>query len=456
MKKVLVVDYYFPPLVNLRTLKFVKYLPGCGWEPVILTVSKGYHHLGENHALLDEVPPAVHIYRTFSIEPVRLVRLFRSLLGLVGKSSRSVHGVDEIAVPRKGLLRKIASFVAGVFVIPDHCIGWLPFALVRGLRVIKKDKVDVIYSVSFSHTSHLIAYLLKRMTGKPWVADFRDPWTWGHFSALAVWRPKWRLRIEQWMESAVLKHADRVISVSEPIINDFKNRHYLAEEERSKFVVIPNGFDPEDFVTLASSEHSLGDKFKVTYTGAVTPSSDPKRFLNAVNELVKENKELQAKLSIAFVGKVGSGSDLSSYDLHDSDLKGVVEFLTHVPYKQSLEYMKASDVLLLIINVSKTSEAVFTGKIFNYLGARKPILALAPTGVAADLIREARAGIVVAPDDVEGIKKAILELYSGHKLGLPFQPDGAVIQRFERTRLTGELAKTLDEISVARAKKRKA
>jgi glycosyltransferase involved in cell wall biosynthesis len=435
MKRVLMITYRFPPVGGSgiqRVSKFAKYLPEYGWKPVILT-SKGGSYSAYDPTLMEDVPRGLSIHRTLSLEPMTLKRLARRIIHC-RKTKRGDTSVS--ATSRKGLRTRVNLFIEKTFLIPDAQIGWLLPAVVKGGFIIWKEDVDVICSTGPPFSAHLIGLLLKMVTRRPWIADFRDPWTQD-----AIARTRWRLRIEEIMEHAVLKHADRVICVSQPLINGVKQK-YLFTKDDNRFLVITNGFDGDDFKGLECFR-SGHERFVITYVGTVYERRSPESFLKALQQLFREKKDIAKRVQVNFIGLAPNSIQALPGQLGVQD---AVRFIDYVPHKRSLEYLVNSDVILLIVSEEgETSEGIFSGKIFEYLRSGRPILALVPPGVAADLIIEARAGIVVHYQDIEGIKEAVYALYCRHETGeISHNPDWAIIGRFDRKGLTGDLAMVLN------------
>lgn len=444
MKKVLMIAYYFPPVGGsgvIRTLKFAKYLPKYGWKPEILTIKDNCYesYMPRDFSLLNEIPVDLAVCRTSVIKPLDLLFAIRRRFKAVANSKKeitpSTHAENTNV---KTLMQRFKDAITSFLSIPDKQIGWLPFALIKGRAIIKKNGIDIIYSTASPWTTHLIGYLLKKITKKYWVADFRDPWT---LDLLYEEKGYTKLRkiTEQFLEKKIMNAADKVVCISETMKNNLVNKYPFLKE---KIEVITNGFDREDFAKEESIKKS--SKFTISYIGTLYHNRDPKDFIIALAQVVNANKEVRENIKVKFVGMIEKEIEFKQL-ISDFNLKEIVKMVNYIPQKEALQYLKNSDVLLLIIGNDKRGDYILTGKIFEYLASNKPILALVPEGEAANLIRETKAGIVVDPENTEEIKKSIVNFYSKYKQGcLKIDSDINKIEKFDREKLTGNLTKIME------------
>ena len=418
------ISYLFPPLdcgVG-RQIKFAKYLPLFGWMPTVLTVNRSFLRPKYDPSRMKEVPPSVEIFRTYSLEigPLQwwLPAVLNRLLGVNRKWFQPV----------------------------DTSVGWLPFAVRRGLEILKEGNIDLIFSTSLPNTCHLVAFILKKKFRIPWVADFRDPWTQNPY----VTYPKPVLKIEEPMEEAVIRNADKVTTTNPFFTKGFIMKY--SDEPKEKFVTVTHGFDPDDFQKL---ETIVEHKFVVTYTGSFYGPRKPDVFLKAVNELLSEDPSLKDQLKIRFVGSVGRSVENV---VHRYGLEDTVEVCGYVSHKRALEYLLNSSMLLLITgiyhkNTVKDSSGrvfdEFPGKLVEYLAIGRPVLALATSeGTVARMIKSTRTGIVVHPSDKEGIKKAVRDFYSLYKRGdLKMKPDFEEIKKYNIRMSVKKLSEVFNEVT---------
>lgn len=418
MRKVLWITYLFPPL-NCgvgRQFKVAKYLPQHGWQPVVLSVAKSRMRPHYDHSMVADIPAEVEVHRTFSLENKLLM-------------SR---------VPR--LLHINPSW----FLVPDPFVGWVPFAVRCGKKILKDHKIDAIFSTSLPHTSHLPAYLLHRKSRLPWVADFRDPWIDNTYVKLP--RPVQRLHAR--MEGAVVRSADMVTTTTEPWKDDIRANY--PDEPAEKFRAITHGYDPDDFPGNARSNPAFPGKLTVTYTGSLYGKRRADTLMQAVRELLDEDPAMGEKLVLRFVGKVATAEALS----RQLGLEQVTSFSGMVTHREVWDLLRASDVLLFLIGSGELDEKAFAGKLAEYLAIGKPILAAIPEGVAATVIRNAKMGEIVDPEDKDGLKRVMSELYRRWQQGsLGVTPDPEALARHDIRRIAGEFAAVLEQ-AVERAGER--
>jgi len=413
MKKVLFISYYFPPFGGggvQRAVKFVKYLPKFGWEPIILTAKYRYRQIKDSSYWTD-APQKTKIYRAFNFEPTSF------------------------------LPWRIKSALDEQFMIPDDKIWWFPFAVKLGIKTINTENIKLIFATGSPWTALLVGTKLKKFTNRPLVIDFRDPWTQNFNRSRNS--SQQRYEKERKLERMVLENADYVITVTEPIRQSFVKLYPFVKD---KIKVIPNGYDEDDFSTVKKKfDISSCNKFIITYIGSFYGRQSPKSFLLALKELMKELPELREKVKVRFIGNI-----VRPYRklINKLGLEDLVSLEGYVEHLESLKYLLESDVLLLVIGKGKGDEGVMTGKLFEYLASGKPILALVPVnGVAAELARKSGVSSLVDPEDKEGIKKEVLKLYNMHKTkNLILSPNWNIIRGFERKILTNDLAGVFNRV----------
>ncbi len=412
MRAVLMISYLFPPMGGVgvqRSLKFVRYLPEFGWAPSVVTCQPSRGGFRDED-LLKEIPINTPITRTVAL------------------------------VPSPRLPWRVREFITRWLLTVDEQVGWLPFAYRAGKRIMEEQPVEVIYSTSAPYTTHLVARHLHKRTNIPWVADFRDPWIGNanlHFPS-----PLHRITVER-LERQVVQDADHVLVISPPMIQSFCDR--IPGVDRSKFTWLPNGFDSDDFSNVQPMNREK-DRFLLVYTGSFYSQGRTSRaILEAIQGVISKELIPRERLCLCLVGNIGKATRKWIDELNLSDIVETPGFVAH---DQSIAYLLTADALLLIIGNSPDSAAVFTGKVFEYLAAGKPILCLANEGVAADLIHKAGVGMIVPPEDVPEISRNLVEMYKMWQNGtLGVAPDQQLIQTFERRQLTGRLAGILNQLA---------
>jgi hypothetical protein len=402
------VAYHYPPEGGssgvLRTLKFSKYLPEFGWQPHVLTLRKSFYQVRDER-LLEDIPKEVVVHRTFGVDTARHLSL------------RGRH-LSALAVP-------------------DRLIGWLPFAVARGLRVIRKERIDALYSTCPAPSAHLIAWVLSRISGLPWLADYRDPWIEeGIFPRPGTLRYKF----ESFLEANVIRECTYMIATTPHLAREFRERYPQLEEKRVR--VIFNGFDEADFTGLNAS--SWPKQFEILHAGLLSRSyRNPFKFLEVMSELMRKGQLSASLLRITFIG---SGSWVDSHEFRNKveslGLGNSVSIENRVSHREALERMTKAAVLLLL-QASDDTRALIPAKAFEYLRVGRPILALTLPGATADLLHEQVNSFTVDPSEKESLATAVLSLYGSwsDRCARAVPED---IARYERRNLTRELTTILD------------
>lgn len=434
-RRLLVVAYYFPPSGGpgvQRVLKHVKYLPEFGWEPVVLTVRDG-EFPARDPTLVEEIPPWVHVERTPILEPYSLYRLLTR-----HRTPIDIHVLTT--TPREQTLaERLAHWVRATVFIPDARVGWLLTAVPAGKRLIRRFGIQALYSSSPPYTCSLIARQLKRWSRLPWVAGFRDPWTGFLTTPRRWWLPA---RIDRTLERSVFEEADAVECAWEGIAEDALRKY--PHLPREKFVYIPNGFDPADY---PPPPQERTERFTITYAGSLYGRRNPVVLLRALELLAARGELSPEHVRLRIVGRCG---EEVVQTLHASPFWASTELLPYVPHRESLRFVVGSDLLLLVVDEAEDNHAIVPGKVFEYLGAGKPIVAIAPHGSAIErLLEETAAGVVVDRTEVERCAEVLRTHYrrwSGAPAP-PFTPNWDAIVRYERRTAAYKLAQLLDTVS---------
>lgn len=430
------VTYHFPPSGSIgykRPLKFAKYLPSNGWLPFILTVKRKSDKITDI-SLLDSIPQGLCIYQTSSIEPFRYKSSLRKKIK-PNSESESKFGIIRMFNAFLFYTFKLFRILLEKFIlIPDVTLGWLPFALISGIKIIKSKKIDIVYATAPPCTCLLISYLLTKITRKPLVIDYRDPWT---FNPFYHYPSKIRQRFEEWLEYLVIKSSDRCITISNTMTNVYKHKY---PQMQRKISTITNGFDPDDFVGLKAKKF---DKFTLIYSGTFYGARNPQYFLEALKELYKENDEVKQKTQFIVLGIIEQAIRKS---LHNKNLLQLINVPIHyLPYKENLTYMKGADVLVLIMNAR--NKVTIPAKVFDYLATGRPVLALAPEGPVSKLIRKTKSGVVIAPGDIRSIKSQIHKFYTEYAVNKNTSLYNNIDSiQYSCILLTKKLVKLLDQI----------
>jgi len=444
-KKILIIASEFPPRAGgnmLRTVKLVKYLPSFDWKPYVLTVSLNSIPKFD-YSLIDEIPKEATIIRAFFpniFKPLdkRWYQKQEKRHSVTTKSPNNRFLNDLMPQLRNDLKKAIIFliwFVRNQLLILGEQILWLPFAVFKGIQVCKKEKIDIIYSTAPSYVNHLVGLLIKKITKTPWFADYRDLWTNYPTRKLPS---KLHKKIEKKLETLVLKNANAINIVSpiwrKSMLSTFP---FLSPQ---KITAYTNGYDLEDFqsahgqmgyqqanvlpnnggITQSPNDSITklpNDCFNIVYTGTVLRNYPTPLFLKALGEIFNEYPQMKTKVKVHFYGNIYEEQKqkilqtIKAFSLQEN-----VYLHGNIPRKQALKIMQQADLLLLMyIGQGHNIEGCIPAKLFEYIGAKKPILALVPpNGAAAEIIKKAHLGLVVSPNSYPEIKAALKEICLKH------------------------------------------
>ena len=424
MKKALIITYYWPPAGGSgvqRWLKFVKYFREFGIEPVVYTVENpNYPILDES--LVQDIPEGIEILTQPIWEPNNLFAFF-------GKKKTESAGFLN---PNPSKFGKILQYTRANYFIPDARKFWIKPSTNYLIKYLKTNKIDVIITTGPPHSMHLIGLNLKKELNIKWLADFRDPWTEiDYFQQLPL--TKKAIEKHHSLEKEVLKKADVVLVVGKTMGEKFGKLN-------SNIVTVTNGFDE----VITDAIVALDSKFTITHIGLMNADRNPKIMWEVLSEIISENKEFAADFELKLIGKadVSVIDDISKYRLYKN-----VKIIDYVTHDKVVEFQKKSQVLLLIVNNVPSAKGIITGKIFEYLMAKRPILAIAPiNGDLAEIIKETNGGLVVDFGDKNFLKMAILNLYLKFKQG-NLTIDSKNIAQFHRRELTKKVSEIIYKIT---------
>ncbi len=423
MKKVLIVTYYWPPAGGpgvQRWLNFVKYLPENGIEPV-LYIPKDPHYPIKDATLSKEVPEGVTIYRNTIWEPYKLASLLSGQ-----KTNRISSGIITSKEP--SLLERIFLWVRGNFFIPDARVHWVKPSIRFLSGIIEKEQIQTVITSGPPHSLHLIGMGLQKLKTVKWIADFRDPWTSiGYHKELRLTKRSQKKHIA--LEKEVLNKADEIIVTSETTKQEFE-----AITARP-ILVITNGFN-----TDYDGGTALDTNFTISHIGSLLSERNPKVLWRVLSELAKEHPSFRRSLQIQLAGVV---SEDVIKEIEEHNLGGVVKMLSYLPHEEAIKIQQGSQVLLLAEINSEGTKGIIPGKLFEYLAARRPILAIGPPGwEAGEMVRNTRTGRVFTYENDKKLKETIWEWFTAYqKKSLSMPVTG--IEKFSRRELTKKLAAQL-------------
>lgn len=418
--KALIITYYWPPAGGSgvqRWLKFVKYLQDFNVEPIVYTVDDA-NYPKEDKTLINEIPKGIKVLKQPIWEPTDV--LFWK------KKNNQKKDISNST--NSGFL----SFIRGNFFIPDPKIFWVKPSVKFLQNYLKEHQIDVIISTGPPHSMHLIAQKLHQNNKIKWIADFRDPWSDlyynNEFRQLEFAKKK-NLKLEK----SVLKNADCILTVSNTLKKEFSKIANRVE-------VITNGFDDE---VLSNSIQKLDNKFTISYIGLLPKQSNPKLLFKVLNALCLENTDFKKDLELHFIGDI---SDEVKKEIQSYNLNKNTSFTGYVSHKEAIEYQKKAQVLLLLIPNVEKSEGILTGKLFEYLTAKRPILAMgAENGDLSEILKETNSGTVVSFKNEAKLTSEIKKLYHQYKTG-NLVVNSKNIEQFHRKELTKKLSEIIKTI----------
>lgn len=425
-KRILILSYYFPPLAGaatFRSLEFVKHLPEFGWQPIALSVIPTPDDIVDEE-LLEQIPASVPVARVDHLHPKKIELALLTFWKLLWKVRlRSVaHCLQPYRIMR--------------WMVPDVHAWWFIPGLAKAFRLIRQYNPQVILTTAPPHTTHLIGLILKQQTGLLWIADYQDPWSQNPFTVYPTWLHN---GLNRWLDRKTLQKADLVIGATDGITKD------LQMLQNSKmpghFGTVWLGYESGDF-TPTFRDDGEHPRLRIVYIGSLYGLRRADWFLSTIDGLVTDGEIDGGRLSVAFVGLDGTG-DTAAYTE-----KSWFTYQAHVPHSEALRMMVAADCLLLLVNPESIAQVPL--KLFEYLGANRPVLGLAPpSSVSARIIKETGAGFIVPPNDTEALKTVLIKLFEDWREGRNLvEPSLDAISSYTRLRQVKVLAGLLDSMLI--------
>ncbi|MBD3380384.1 MAG: glycosyltransferase [Candidatus Omnitrophica bacterium] len=430
MRKLMIISFYYPPhpsIASKRIGGLSKYLAGIGWEPVIVTSKVPGRKLSDIRVVEAYYPGNVlsGAARTLGLDPVKGVQ-------------DQVGILKAIKTSRNPLIVNFRELITSLIAYPDTKKKWYTYALEAARHILKNEKIDLILSSSPPETTHLVARELLRTCDVPWVADLRDLWSRGvHFDYWFRWVTRKRDEI---LEKKVLSRADALVTVSGPMAKELEELHH-----RKDIFTITNGFDPEQI----SREEVLSEKFTLTHTGGIYPvKQDPVLLLKAVKDLVETGEMDPDKVDIRFWGPELPWLDKIATR---EGLEACVHQYGTVPREVSLTKQRESQILLHFTWNAPGCEGIYGGKIFEYLGSRRPVLSIGKScKVVKELLETTKAGKQVT--DINSLKRALLYYYHQFmkKGRVPYEGIERAIRKYGHNEMAKRFSEVFDEVLVKR------
>jgi len=443
---VLIITNYFPPAGGggvIRMLKFAKYLPSFGWRPIILTPT--VNTLVKDPSLLNELHPDVRIFRT---PPSRFTelkfRLLRKTYSPPVSTTDTMQSKNSDGTPLLSklvkILERLKKPIESWLLIPDQEVLWVRPATHLAKKIFQENRIDAIMTSGPPHSVHAIGHALAKKYHVPWLIDYRDDWYANPLFTPTSFMGK---KIVRWLEQRYVKIATALTAVTPPLRADVAKRFPASPD--SKFITLWNGFDPEDF--RGSAERPQGTvPFQLSYVGSFGTTRTARAVIDGIALLKRARPELFAKLHINFVGQF-TDSRQPWFDV----LGPNIQFTPHQTHAESIKTMRKADALLLILTGSEDGAKAMPGKFYEYLAARRPILALTCPGIVKDFIQQHRLGWTADVNNSTEVAKVLVTLLEQSPSNRLLKSDTQerIIAQFSRERLTQQLAKILNTISTA-------
>ena len=419
-KKLLIITYYWPPAGGpgvQRWLKFVKYLPDFGIEPIVyVPENPSYPIIDEN--LISEVSEKATIIKRPILEPYGFAAFFSK-----NKTKKISSGIIP-NTKKQSFLDKMLLWIRGNVFIPDARVLWVKPSVSFLEKYILENDIETIITSGPPHSLHLIGLELKKKCNINWLADFRDPWTTiGYHKALKL--SSFSAKKHKKLEHQVLNSADVIIVTSESTKTEFQSI------TSKPIQVITNGYDIENI-----GKQKLDSKFSLAHIGSLLSERNPKFLWQCLSELIYENPLFEANFELKLIGAI-SPDVLDS--IHDFGLSKYINNLGYVSHREALEQQRKSQVLLLIEINSEDTKSIIPGKLFEYMVSERPIIGIGPEGADfSKIILETNTGIFVNYAEKEKLKSTI-EKYFKEFLEGNLSSNAVGLQNYSRENLTKQL-----------------
>lgn len=426
MRKVLIITYYWPPAGGpgvQRWLNFVKYLPEFDIHPIVY-IPKNPNYPLKDINLSSQLPENVTVYKNKIFEPY-------ALAGFLSKKRTKRISSGIINDDSQSMVEKILLWIRGNMFIPDARKYWVRPSVRYLDAIIKEEEIDTIITTGPPHSLHLIGLELQRNLGVKWLADFRDPWTSiGYHNKLRLNdRSK---RKHRQLESDVLNSCDKVVVTSDTTGAEFESI------TRKPIVVITNGFD----VAVSNLSFSELDKdFTLSHIGSLLSGRNPENLWKVLAELISENEFFRNCFRLNLIGVVGQDVLNSIYD---NGLKSYTKIKEYVTHEDAVSFQRRSQLLLMAEINSPDTRGIIPGKLFEYLAARRPILALGPKNwEGGEIVVNTNSGFVFDYNATSDLKAAILKWFHLYQQG-NLMVSSVNIKQYNRRELTAKLAEQLE------------
>lgn len=451
--KVLVIAYFFPPTGGVasaaaqRTLKFVRYMPKFGWEPLVLTARADCYesYIDLDETLLEKVPEDLVIYRSNVMRGMSfLLRLRRKLLDSISSNKKPAVEVEKETQPtsnasnpvRISRYQSFKDFITDLFQIPDEQVGWLIPGVLKGRKISKKEGFDIIFATGKPWTGLMIGLILSFLTRRPLITELQDPWTTNPFKPKYSFIKSW---FDRHLERLVIKRSCSVITTTNELKEEFSKR--FSDEPEDKFLYLSNCYDPADIPEILPDKYS-SNIFTILHLGFLYVKRDPRNFLLGLRIALDEGWVEAERIKFLQVGTVDSDFNLEFF-IQENKLQDVVQLYGQVPLKESLALLWEAHCLLLLQPGTTTQTP---SKLFEYIITGQPILTISPKdGAVWKFASENNLGKASNPDDPREIAEAIRQLYAAwrdNKSSMRLSQE--VVERYSAIPITAELVKRME------------
>ena len=432
MKRVLVITYYWPPVGGSgvqRWVKFAKYLPSEGWQPVIYTPSNP--DLGSvDESLLSDIPAEAEVIKRRIFEPYGIYRKLTGSKGQIKVEANPGGG------GKGSFLKRLSMWVRGNLFMPDPRCLWIRPSVRFLKKYLKEHPVDIIVSTGPPQSMHLIARKVSLATGIPWVADFRDPWTKiFYFKHLMLGKRAERKHHE--LEQRVLDDATAVVAVSPMVQADF------AAMTKTPVCLVTNGYDESDYAEAVVPEKG----FNVVHTGLLTAEGNPVELWKILGDKCREDADFAASFRLTLAGKT---DETVLESIRKAGLGDYLTDLGYIDHNKAVQQQRKASVLILPIREEPETKAILPGKLFEYLAARRPVLGVGTgEGAMAQVLKETGAGQIFDWDDRAGISDYVEHLWSAFKSG-EVMTTTADIEKYSRKMTTRKIVEIFEQVTDTR------
>lgn len=429
-KRLLIITYYWVPSGGAgvqRWVKFVKYLRDFGWEPIVY-IPENPEYPSEDLSFQKDIPEHIEIIKTKIWEPYDVYRK------IFGKKGEKINAGFISEKKKSGRKEKLSIWIRGNFLIPDPRRFWIKPSVDYLKKYLENNPVDAMVTTGPPHSMHMIGLGVKKSyPNLPWIADFRDPWTnIDFYKELNL--TKIADHIHRKLERRVVQTADCITVVSNEMVKEYQ----ALQAQRVE--LLTNGYDKED---LPKTVEPLSVKFTLSHIGTLNVARNPLILWKVLARLIDEYPEMKNDLEIKLIGKTDYSvvASIREFGLEENLAK--IDYLSHC---EAIVEQQSAQVLLLLINNSPNAKGILTGKFFEYLAAKRPILAIGPTdGDVANVLQNTSAGTIVDFNDEETLSKVVWKYYQQFKEKKIITTSFG-IERYSRKELTKQLAEILNNM----------